>query len=535
MTSFDWNMSADVYEDMVSCLLSNLNPKTLRIDGSGGDGGRDVLFDSPDGLQIYELKSFTGRMAPGRRTQVQLSLAKAATHNPVRWELVVPINPTVGELKWFDGLRAKYAFPIGWLGKTWLDARMLEHPSVWRHYREGAHAEVVDLLRELHQEEAGIEGGMPDVMARARKLIDRANKLDPHFEFDLAISRTGTKVSVIPRYAGALEDRPITTHIEFRFDTTTPEGKAKFEEFQLANDFGTPMEIGPDYISEVVVNAPAGLGGTFTQVHLKSGPGRVDWVTPCDFEFVAVDEAGEAVARLVVTMEQESAGKKGVILVGHDRSGLFSAKLIFGPEPIVTHNVQLALASGSFVPHELLEAVRFFAAMGPPNRLAVRAANGLFDAAPVPCPPDSAIDPLFVEFVVNLALIQAVTGIVREVTGGLERDDFANASAGAALIRGEQALMSAQDLTLRWDKSPAVEYRRGLAADPVYMAADFVGPTVVRVCGVEFPIGRKRRVEVVGRVDPDVARMLLDENAEITKVVLHPEPGSSIKIKILEK
>jgi hypothetical protein len=90
-------------------------------------------------------------------------------------------------------------------------------------------------------------------------------------------------------------------------------------------------------------------------------------------------------------------------------------------------------------------------------------------------------------------------------------------------------------LTLRWEKSPTVEHRRGLAADPVYMAADFVGPTVVRVCGVEYPIGRKRRVEVVGRVDPDVAKMLLDESVEITKVVLHPEPGSSIKIRILER
>ena len=119
MTAFDWNMSADIYEDMVSCLLSNLNPKTLRIDGSGGDGGRDVQFDTPDGLQIYELKSFAGRMTAGRRTQVQNSLARAAVHDPVGWELIVPINPAPGELKWFDGLRAKYSFPIGSERRGW--------------------------------------------------------------------------------------------------------------------------------------------------------------------------------------------------------------------------------------------------------------------------------------------------------------------------------------------------------------------------------------------------------------------------------
>src|SRR5450759_5893426 len=49
MTPINWAMSPEVYEDMVSCLLSHLNRETRRIDGSGGDGGRDVQFELPDG------------------------------------------------------------------------------------------------------------------------------------------------------------------------------------------------------------------------------------------------------------------------------------------------------------------------------------------------------------------------------------------------------------------------------------------------------------------------------------------------------
>ena len=66
MTPINWAMSPEVYEDMVSCLLSHLNRETRRIDGSGGDGGRDVQFELPDGLHIFELKSFTDRMTQGR-------------------------------------------------------------------------------------------------------------------------------------------------------------------------------------------------------------------------------------------------------------------------------------------------------------------------------------------------------------------------------------------------------------------------------------------------------------------------------------
>jgi len=534
VTAFDWNMSADVYEDMMSCLLSNLNPTTLRIDGSGGDGGRDVLFDSPDGLQIYELKSFVGRMTAGRRAQVQLSLAKAAIHNPVGWELVVPINPTGGELKWLDGLRAKYSFPIGWLGKTWLEARLLEHPSVWKHYREGAHAEVVELLRELHQEEAGLEGGMPDVMARARRLIDRANELDPHFEFDLAISRTGTKVSVIPRYAGALEDRPITATVEFRFDTTTTEGKAKLEEFKLANDLGLPIELGSDFLGKAEIDAPAGLGGAFTPTHISLGPGHADAARAIDLTFLVVDEAADVLETLTITLSPDNVGKKGLILSGRDRSGLLSARFILTKEDI-PNNVNLRLEPGRVVPHELLAAVRFMAALHAPNRMALRTEGGVLSDEPVACSAEPPVDPVFAEFVANLAMIQGATGIVKEIDGDLDPSDFANAAAGAALARGEEAQMPWLRLRLSWVESPKGEQRQALLAQPLLFRATYDGPAVVRVCGVEYPIGRSRSIAVVGHLDPTIRESLRDEQNAITEVTLFPEPNTHMKVRILSR
>ena len=84
---------------MVSVLIGRLHPESQRIDGSGGDGGRDVQVPTGNGLVIFELKSFTGRMRASRRRQVEASLVRASQHKPAEWRLVVPIDPTPGELE----------------------------------------------------------------------------------------------------------------------------------------------------------------------------------------------------------------------------------------------------------------------------------------------------------------------------------------------------------------------------------------------------------------------------------------------------
>ncbi len=118
--SIRWDeLEPQKYEHMVSVLLSRLHPDAQRIDGKGGDGGRDVqIVQGPDGsiADAFELKSFTGRMTSGRRRQVIRSLGRAAALDPARWILVVPIDPTPREDKWFRQLGADYCFPTVWCG-----------------------------------------------------------------------------------------------------------------------------------------------------------------------------------------------------------------------------------------------------------------------------------------------------------------------------------------------------------------------------------------------------------------------------------
>ena len=105
---------ASKVRDMISVLLSRLYPDARRIDGRGGDGGRDVqIVDGQDGsiTCAFELKSFIDRMNAVRRRQVERSLKRAASLEPARWILVVPIDPTPAEDNWFRRLSKGCSFP----------------------------------------------------------------------------------------------------------------------------------------------------------------------------------------------------------------------------------------------------------------------------------------------------------------------------------------------------------------------------------------------------------------------------------------
>lgn len=90
MGDVEWPKDPGAYEQAVAVLLSCMHPQLLRVDGSGGDGGRDAQLTDPDGLHVFEMKSFTGRMTKGRRDKVEKSLGRAALLNPVSWDVIVP-------------------------------------------------------------------------------------------------------------------------------------------------------------------------------------------------------------------------------------------------------------------------------------------------------------------------------------------------------------------------------------------------------------------------------------------------------------
>lgn len=374
----DWTderLGSSVYEDMVAVLLSRLHPEAQRIDGSGGDGGRDVQLPLPTGLEIFELKSFTGRVGKSQRAQIQRSLKRAAAHNPVVWYLVVPIDHNDTELKWFEELTSPYSFDCHWRGKSWLDEKMAAHPDLPRYYLEGSKDEIFRLLKEINSEQAGLAQGAPDLVERVRVLKDRLNDLDPHYSFSFSVSPDGAvNITVAPRYPGAENDRPITIGGAFHFPDTVA-GRAVAQALEDTFNYGTSTVIPAEYIKRLDINAPAGLGSTF-----EGGELRLEAVVNTPPEDLRVvfriqDERGLVAAQMPFKATESTVGHRGGMLKLSDLNSIVSIQArIDAQEHRINLHYEHRDPPGS-LPGKLLPAAIFFREMKP-GRYLVMLVNG---------------------------------------------------------------------------------------------------------------------------------------------------------------
>jgi hypothetical protein len=137
-----------------------------------GDGGCDAWIE--DIRRAAEYKSFT-KLGNTQRKQVTKSLRRAAEKNPASWVLVAPVLPTPGDLQWFASLKDRYrSIEMSFRDVRWLELQLANHPDIARYLLTTPHQEVIDMLRELREEQAGLLGGAPDLRGRVTALRHRA-------------------------------------------------------------------------------------------------------------------------------------------------------------------------------------------------------------------------------------------------------------------------------------------------------------------------------------------------------------------------
>ena len=408
------------YEDMVAVLLSRLHPDSQRIDGKGGDGGRDVQIADQDGqlIHAFELKSFTGRMTTKRRKQVIRSLKRVAGLKPPEWTLVVPIDPTPGEMNWFKKQRGNYDFPLAWFGETWLDEKMSAHPDIRQYFCEGASEEVVNLLLELNREEVKVIA-VADAVGRLQTLRQRLNEIDPYYRYELStgsgeedsrnpgvvlsVTYGSTRVDVYEKYKGALKDRPITASVEI---IVGPDEEALLEGVQSAFDYGLPVSIPSEAVKNFTLDAPAGLGGSFSggELSIRSTPTLLDEPLTLALNFM---EGNNLLASWPVHVAQKIGGNTGVILDASDETGWLEVQLKVNPST-QEFFATLKLTPRPIMPAALVPLLRWVSACRPPHRLTIVWPDGLEMSSEM----DTALgDERFAAVVEALAYLQERSGV----------------------------------------------------------------------------------------------------------------------------
>lgn len=499
------SLSRETYEDMVAVLISRLHPDAQRIDGSGGDGGRDVQIPADYGLVIYQLKSLTGRMDRSRRRQVKDSLVAASLHSPAEWFLVVPIDPTPGEKEWFDRLVEPYGFECRWLGKTWLDSEMAQKPEIGRYYAHGERYEIsefLELLGGVNPEPLPDGAGVLGTAARnAQDIVNHLNQLDPHFVFDIATTADGgPHVSVIPRYPGAEKDRPpFSVALAF---PDTEEGASAQQALQATFDYGTASVVAPEFISKVVVNVPAGLGAVLEGYEMALGgptPGLADDVRVA---LKAIGSAGAVEAQLPLVAEEASAGGRGVLISLADKSEAVTAEIKIDVSEL-TISLNWAYSQPDvYSPLDLLPAARFAAALEGGAKLAFDfngETHGPCDIGPFPSDVHGEAA-RYADFLGHLANLQIKAGVFFDVRDEFPSEEVTAIVQASRLLNGETIEGTWQELSMIVKPDGRDTMKAALGTSPVVGDVQSGGDMSIVVQGNEIPVGLVRDTLAPARV-----------------------------------
>ncbi|MEU4259640.1 hypothetical protein AB0B42_26435 [Streptomyces fradiae] len=316
----------------MTLLMLRLRVKARAVDGSGGDGGRD-LFEYTDSreLVVYEAKSFTGRMTPGRRKQVVRSLVSAARHQPDHWDLLVPIDPNPAEQRWFDGLREQFPFVRDWRGRSWLDEKFAAHPDLVRYALQESGDYILERIAEARAERDVLLGGLPDYLERARALHARAQEISPHHAVHTTLDADGhTVVRLVPRGSDPDGQAAIRFVGRIRFPAGDQQEAQRRRQYEETLRFGGEVELTADNLAEVGLTGPAGLGlEQLTLGGARITSPRQEVTPPLRGQVVVQQPSGIPVTSLPVTFTHRILGVDGGTLHGSDMTGLMRVRLRF--------------------------------------------------------------------------------------------------------------------------------------------------------------------------------------------------------------
>lgn len=416
------------YEDMVAVLLSHLHPNAERIDGSGGDGGRDVQIREAGRLDLFELKSFTGRIsprAPNRRSQVERSLENAAKLSPDSWTLVVPTNHNPSELAWFDRLRTLYPFPLVWSGKDWLNKEMGKRPRIYKYFAEDRNAEVVELLTQLQELGTVASGGVPAAVEQLRSIQAQLNDLDPYYNFFLTqgtfqqaiplhpeavLFQESRKdddiwcVSVVPAYRGAERDRPIESSMVLRFDDDEA-GREQYRQFAEILHYGANYDV--EVRAENIKSAgPQGL-------ELPPGDGWLSFIPvdslsePREAHLRVFNASGALpLAGVTIFFDRITVGASGSTWSGGDRTGTITIELRFIADENRLVGTVGVKGADRYRPRQILEAIRVAHNFRRPNLFEIELTDGGMLVPQQPILGDVSLASELVAFVEDVARVQ---------------------------------------------------------------------------------------------------------------------------------
>ncbi|MFG3555077.1 hypothetical protein ACGGAQ_11850 [Micromonospora sp. NPDC047557] len=434
------------FERAVQALLRSTYPGAEAMDGSGGDGGRDSTLRTQDGLVIFEIKSYSERLTKGQQRKIEASLRAAAAHEPNRWVLILPLNHSPKEEKWFEELKRKFpAIQLEWWGVDWLDGHFASREDL-RRMVEGGEYRLLELAREFDKEKAVLASGLPDLAGRFGILTQRSRDLSPYWIADFASGPDGMTFIFRERYPGAAQDDPISLKPVFAFSPDDPEAAEVERDLRHVMDFGGDVTVPGKFVQEFNVDASEETRLAFgwdrapetKEIQIKSVEDNSGLPIPCTLDVLT--PGGKIAASITVQLSQRVGGARGYTITGADPSGLLTARFLLEHPDVRASgpslNFQVSSPIGLF-PWATRPVADFIAAVQPGNRMVLRMG--------IPFGECEVMEPIFrdedllVRLITALDELQKHFGQLFPIPEGLTRKDLKELETLVEFVRHGRA------------------------------------------------------------------------------------------------
>jgi hypothetical protein len=330
----NWDhLTQPLFDEIVEALLDRIydvpGTEVHAINGRGGDGGRDVVVRQGDRLRIFQLKFFRDGFPSQNRTrrrQIAKSFQTATQHDPYGWVLVIPGNPTPGERQFVEGLGTAYPqVKIRIMGRKELDSHLAAQPDLVAYFTRDQAREAAIIFG---QEQAVLEGGLPDLTDRLQRLARVADTLDPNWGVDIEVTGETVRHTLRAKHRYAAVRSPIELTVQGTFG---PEHGALAQAIRRSLGFGAaePFTLPPEVVEALTVTGPAWLAGSEGGVEVTWTPARRLPETPSAAQLRMIDDADHTMSSHQAKVLHAGSGPLGYSLE-MDFYGLATVTLLFG-------------------------------------------------------------------------------------------------------------------------------------------------------------------------------------------------------------
>lgn len=496
-------------ERFVAALILLTNPAGNRITPSRGDRGIDVIVNTPDGADIFQIKRYSRPLTTAQRREVERSWVavrdRVLPFQQVRsWTVVMPWDPSNERREWQKSLCTTHPdIEAGWLGRTQLDVLAAVNPKVVDYFFGNGQDRTARLMTQALSGSARMpaEAHGADLLLgiaeREDALLDLLNEVDPFYRCEREVRYGAFPMTM--HEARAIESRGAAL---VTFQSRGPDRYVVLRWIPLSveSQWLRPISVTLNVDAELgtpqreMVEQFAKYGAPIVEIqgemtHTR-GPGAADPGLGRGVLSMEIITIGSSLPDLEVRVlgpdsilrkqlelthpesTRSPVGGPGVRLTARDRSGFLGVEMWVGvPEDPQRLSVNHGPIEG-LTPGELLPAVELCAEMTPGTQIEIGVRGG-GPAVSAPWTLESTPE------VINAATVSKLLTMLCENLLEVQRhsfdrivvpDDYASAEwmqhvhEVAELLRGELVVIPA-DRMIKWDQGTAYDGAVQLVVD----------------------------------------------------------------------